>query len=150
MTLTDRKPSPSASVSCPVDVTHGASQIEKEYRFHPSRKWRFDYAIPKYKIAIEIQGGIWTMGRHVRGVGYLSDMEKFNEAQLLGWIVLMVTPQQMKEKIYTILERALEVRGIEKESGKGTSRILYELFAQNHCPQRRPKIQKIRSKWGRA
>lgn len=61
---------------------------EKEYKFHPSRLWRFDYANPKYKIAIEIEGGLFIQGRHIRGKGYINDMIKYNEAQKLGWKLL--------------------------------------------------------------
>lgn len=66
----------------------------KEYRFHPTRQWRFDYAIPDLRIAIEIDGGIWINGRHNRASGYLGDMEKFNAAATLGWVVLKFTPQE--------------------------------------------------------
>lgn len=66
-----------------------------EYRFHPTRKWRFDYAIVPLRIAIEIDGGVWSRGRHVRPQGYLRDMEKFNAAAALGWVVLKFTPQQL-------------------------------------------------------
>jgi len=65
-----------------------------EYKFHPARKWRFDYAIPKYMIAIEVEGGVWNNGRHTRGAGYIKDMEKYNEATILGWRILRYTPQQ--------------------------------------------------------
>ena len=64
----------------------------KEHKFHPTRKWRFDYAIPEHKIAIEIDGGVWTQGRHTRPQGYLNDMEKFNAAAAMGWVVLKFTP----------------------------------------------------------
>ena len=66
----------------------------REYKFHPVRKWRFDYAIPQYKIAIEIDGGVWNYGRHNRAAGYMADMEKFNAAAQMGWLVLKFTPQQ--------------------------------------------------------
>lgn len=66
-----------------------------EHRFHKTRKWRFDIAWPEQKVAIEVQGGIWTRGRHSRGKGQLNDMHKFNEAQVFGWIVLLVTPQEL-------------------------------------------------------
>lgn len=58
-----------------------------EHKFHPSRKWRFDLAWPDLKIAVEIEGGIWNQGRHTRGVGFLADMIKYNEATRLGWRV---------------------------------------------------------------
>lgn len=66
----------------------------REYRFHPDRLWRFDYAIPDLRIAIEIDGGIWINGRHNRASGYIGDMEKFNAAATLGWVVLKFTPQE--------------------------------------------------------
>lgn len=67
----------------------------KEYKFHPERRWRFDFAIPQYKIAIEVEGGIWTRGRHTRPKGFLSDMEKYNMATLMGWRVFRTTPRDL-------------------------------------------------------
>lgn len=59
-----------------------------EHRFHPSRRWRFDWAWPERKIAVEIDGGIWIQGRHNRASGYLADLEKLNAAAEMGWRVL--------------------------------------------------------------
>lgn len=67
-------------------------EMVKELQFHPTRRWRFDYAIPTFRIALEVEGGIWTGGRHVRGKGFLGDMDKYNTAALMGWCVLRVTP----------------------------------------------------------
>lgn len=74
-----------------------------ELKFHPTRKWRFDFAwrTEKYKegaIAVEIEGGIWNYGGHVRGSGFLRDAEKYNEATRLGWRIYRFTPQQMETK----------------------------------------------------
>jgi len=66
-----------------------------EFRFHPDRKWRFDFVFPPYKVAIEVDGAIWTQGRHSRGSGIKGDMEKFNAAACLGWRILRVTPQEL-------------------------------------------------------
>jgi very-short-patch-repair endonuclease len=66
-----------------------------EYRFHPVRRWRFDYCIPALKIAIEQEGGVWSNGRHTRGSGYVKDLEKYNQAAALGYTVLRFTPQQL-------------------------------------------------------
>lgn len=63
-----------------------------EYRFHKTRKWRFDYAWPAYKVALEIEGGVWSGGRHTRGKGFLGDMEKYNAAAVAGWTVIRCTP----------------------------------------------------------
>jgi len=68
---------------------------EAEYKFHETRKWRFDYAFPRFKVAIEVEGGVWTGGRHTRGSGFVKDMEKYNEAAKLGWRILRFTPSDL-------------------------------------------------------
>ena len=80
----------------------------REYRFYPSRMWRFDYAIPSLRIAIEIDGGIWIQGRHNRPSGYVGDMEKFNAAATLGWVVLKFTPQeQYSRKAFDLIAQTI-------------------------------------------
>ena len=75
---------------------------EKEHRFNPNRRWRFDYAFIKYKIAIEVEGGVWIRGRHSRGKGMIADMEKYNWAVVNGWRVLRYTPQSLLNSIQDI------------------------------------------------
>jgi hypothetical protein len=75
----------------------GIREPEKEFKFHPTRKWRFDYCWPDLRVAVEIEGGIWTRGRHTRGAGALGDMEKYNEAARMGWRVFRFTPDQLKK-----------------------------------------------------
>lgn len=67
----------------------------KELKFHPTRKWRFDYAIPAHKIAVEVEGGVWTGGRHTSPKGFLNDIEKYNTATLMGWRVFRTTPDEL-------------------------------------------------------
>jgi hypothetical protein len=76
--------------------------FEPEYKFCEQRDWRFDYCLeadtpnqPNDLIAIEIEGGIWTQGRHVRGQGFLDDLEKYNHAAIQGFIVLRFSTQQV-------------------------------------------------------
>lgn len=66
-----------------------------EYPFHPERRWRFDYAWPDQKIAIEVEGGIWTGGRHTSQGGFIGDMEKYTEAAVMGWCVIRITPKAL-------------------------------------------------------
>lgn len=70
----------------------------KEMRFHPKRMWRFDYAIPEHRIAIEVEGGVWTGGRHTRPKGFLGDIEKYNTATVMGWRLLRTTPEELVSK----------------------------------------------------
>jgi hypothetical protein len=72
---------------------------EAEYQFAPPRKWRFDFAWPDQKVALEVDGGIWIKGggRHTRGSGWLKDTEKLNTAASLGWRLLRTTPSGLHD-----------------------------------------------------
>jgi very-short-patch-repair endonuclease len=69
---------------------------KREHRFHPVRKWRFDFAWPAQMLAVEIEGGLFVAGRHSRGLGQLADMEKVATAMLMGWRVLRVGDKHVK------------------------------------------------------
>lgn len=62
----------------------------REYRFHPSRKWRYDFAWPDIKLAVELHGG-GQRGRHSTIAGMTADCDKHNTAVSLGWRVLTFT-----------------------------------------------------------
>lgn len=59
------------------------------------RRWRFDLAFESLQLAIEVDGGLFSGGRHSRGAGIVKDNEKINAATLLGWRVLRVSTQQV-------------------------------------------------------
>lgn len=93
------------TVICKTDLR---VECVKEYKFHPVRKWRFDYAIPKHKIALEVEGGVWTGGRHTSSTGFLKDMEKYNTATSMGWRVFRTTPNDLyKSKTLNMLKNAI-------------------------------------------
>jgi hypothetical protein len=50
----------------------------KEYKFCKERKWKIDYYLPDLNAAIEVEGGVWSGGRHVNPKGFLNDIEKYN------------------------------------------------------------------------
>ena len=64
----------------------------REFRFHKTRKWRLDYAWPATRVAVEIEGGIWTGGRHTSPQGFSKDMEKYNALAEAGWVLLRYPP----------------------------------------------------------
>ena len=70
--------------------------FEQEYRFHTKRKWRADFWIIGTKILVEVEGGIWSGGRHTRGKGYIGDMEKYNAAARMGFTVFRSSTAQVK------------------------------------------------------
>jgi len=88
----------------------GIPEPMEEHRFHPVRKWRFDYSFVDVKIAVEIEGAAWVQGRHTRGSGFVKDVEKYNAAIELGWTLLRYQPglvdyQQIK-RVYDKLKEA--------------------------------------------
>lgn len=70
-----------------------------EHRFDATRRWRFDLAWPERTLAVEVNGGVFMAGRHSRGAGLRNDYEKLNAAQLLGWRVLQVLPEQITDGV---------------------------------------------------
>jgi len=70
----------------------------RQYKFYPNRQWHSDFAWtnPDIMLIVEVEGGVFSKGRHVRPVGFTNDCSKYNEALLLGWRVLRVTTAQVK------------------------------------------------------
>jgi very-short-patch-repair endonuclease len=69
--------------------------LEKEFRFHDTRRWRADFAHLASRTLIEIEGGIYINGRHNRGAGFAADLEKYLEASLAGWRVIRLGPNEI-------------------------------------------------------
>ena len=87
----------------------GLPMPEREYRFAPPRRWRFDFAWPERMVACEVEGGTWARGRHVQAAGYEADCEKYNEAVLCGWQVIRFTGSMVDDgRAVGVLERALQ------------------------------------------
>lgn len=86
-------------------------EVVKEHMFHWTRKWRFDYAIPDLKVAIEIDGAVWDYGRHNRPQGYINDMEKLNTAASMGWLVLrFTTDDRLKASTLALIKDTINLR----------------------------------------
>lgn len=66
-----------------------------EFKFCPTRRWRADFGFPAQMMLVEIEGGIWTNGRHNRGSGFEADCEKYNHASLMGYRVFRFTPKMV-------------------------------------------------------
>ena len=92
-------------------VTQGIPKPDTEHKFHPTRRWRFDYAWHEQRIALEVEGGVWVGGRHTSGAGFVKDMEKYNEAACLGWRIIRCQPKQLcTTATLDTLQRALQCR----------------------------------------
>jgi hypothetical protein len=72
----------------------GLPAPEREVSFHPTRRWRFDAAWAEQQIAIEYQGGVfYRQASHSSIAGITRDYEKFTEASILGWKLIIVTAE---------------------------------------------------------
>ncbi|MDE0005597.1 MAG: hypothetical protein OXQ29_23145 [Rhodospirillaceae bacterium] len=86
----------------------GIPPYVREYRFHPTRKWRFDFAWPERRVAVEIEGIKYgDVGRHQHGAGFVADCEKYEAALRLGLQVYRIPGPWIttwrKEVIETLL-----------------------------------------------
>ena len=88
----------------------GLPEPEREYRFAPPRRYRADFAYPEKMLLIEVEGGVWTQGRHSRGAGYSKDVEKYNLATVNGWHLLRFTGDMIKSGMaVSTIEQMLKV-----------------------------------------
>ena len=81
---------------------------ETEHRFHPPRRWRADYAWPKKKLIVELEGGVFTNGRHVRPLGFIGDCDKYNQMSLDGWTLLRYTVEHINKRPREVANQILE------------------------------------------
>ena len=90
------------------------AELVAEHRFHPPRLWRFDFAFPAAKLAVEIEG----RGRHQTVVGVRNDCEKYNTALLDGWRVLRfpATDKKMAREWVDTVKAALCGAGADEKT----------------------------------
>ena len=88
--LTDL-PEPTREYRFVREIVGDGPGIRKRIKDAGLQDWRFDFAWVDERCAVEMDGGIWTQGAHVRGSHYESDRKKYNAAQVNGWIVLTFT-----------------------------------------------------------
>lgn len=67
-------------------------EMVREHVFMLTRKYRFDFAFPVPRVAVEIEG----QGRHQTYVGFRADAEKYNHATLHGWRLLRFVAAEKK------------------------------------------------------
>ncbi len=87
--------------------------LECEFTFHPTRRWRADFAHIESRTLIEIEGGIWIQGRHNRPQGFAADAEKYLEAALAGWRVLRLTELQITAPIIERIISFVRTTGVK-------------------------------------
>lgn len=75
---------------------HGLKGVP-EFKFHPTRRWRIDYYFEgRVKIGLEVEGSVFTLGRHTRPQGFMADIEKYNQFSLYNIFLVRTTPSDVK------------------------------------------------------
>jgi very-short-patch-repair endonuclease len=80
-----------------------------QYRFAAPRRWRFDFAWIDQKLAVEVEGGIYSQGRHIRPQGYIEDIEKYNVALMLKWRIYRVTGPMLQNDPATMIDNIIQL-----------------------------------------
>lgn len=91
-------------------VKMGLPEPTPEYRFHPVRKWRIDYYFEANgrRVGLEVEGGVWSGGRHTRGAGFVRDMEKYNAATAAGIQIIRCVPGDLlKTETFELVKKTL-------------------------------------------
>lgn len=77
---------------------HPDIELEREVCGIPGRRFRYDFACSKAKVAVEIMGGVWgRKSAHNSGTGIERDHEKQCLGALAGWVVFPVTERTMTD-----------------------------------------------------
>lgn len=81
----------------------GLPEPNRQFKFHPKRRWRADfgwnceYNGRKVRLIAEVEGGIFIGGRHTHPIGFTKDVEKYDEAEILGYKVIRVTSGMVRD-----------------------------------------------------
>lgn len=71
-------------------------RVAAEYKFKGSRRYKFDYYLSQFRVAIEIEGGIYLKkSGHNTSSGILRDIEKYNLALLEDIVVYRIAHHEI-------------------------------------------------------
>lgn len=102
----------------------GLPRPTPEVQFHPTRKWRCDFCWIAERVVMEVDGGIFTNGRHTRGSGWIKDAEKRRELAAMGYLLIPVSPDEVAAGAWVdparrALRSRLEYFGASSSVAKG-------------------------------
>jgi hypothetical protein len=98
----------------------GGPELVEEFMFHPTRRWRADFAHLESKLLIEIEGGAYG-GRHTRGRGFVEDLDKYATAWLHGYTVLRIGAHQVRGDVIRAVIGRLRGAGAAENSPESQS-----------------------------
>lgn len=103
----------SAEILLAAQLEQAGIPFEREYRFHPTRKFRADFAVGKTlawigdvhspapagiePILVEVDGATWTLGRHNHPTSIAKEYERTAAAAILGFRMIRATTEQVED-----------------------------------------------------
>ena len=105
---------------------------KRECRFHPTRKWRFDFAWERERVAVEMEGGVFVGGGHTRGRQYTMNCQKYNAATVAGWRVLRYTVADVQERPVQMIEEITALLAEGRQAEVETQSDLFETTNPGH------------------
>ena len=88
--------------------THDVLGMKLGHRYWRGRAWRCDFAWPDRRLIVEVEGGVYTQGRHVRPSGFTKDLEKYNALTEAGWKVLRFSRREVTSgEALNVIQRVL-------------------------------------------
>lgn len=82
---------------CAPPLECGACEGEAAvHEYEKPRDWRCDFVWPSLRLIVEVEGGVWTQGRHTRGSGFTKDTIKYNALVNAGWNLQRFTGEQVR------------------------------------------------------
>lgn len=111
----------------------GLPAPDREIVFALPRKWRWDFAFERERVAVEYQGGIFSKGKsgHSNVSGLRRDYEKFTEGALRGWLIVLIDAASVQSgKALEWVERALRLRAGRADE----TAFSWKTFHEIRCP----------------
>jgi len=103
------------------DELYPEIELATEVKLIPKRRFRYDYVHYDSKVVIEVNGGNWTHGRHTRPANLLSEYEKLNLAQNLGFNVFILTGEMITADWLNLIATTIKMKSLYQSELKGYS-----------------------------
>jgi len=130
-------PQPEGEYKFARDIVGHGPGIRKRLREAGLQDWRFDFAWPAQKVAVEIEGGIWVRGAHIRGEHFESDARKYNAAQTSGWSVYRFTGGMLDRDPAGCIDQVIAALGGECAECEYWGKCQDDPQRLDYCPRMR-------------
>lgn len=95
------------------NANHPELDLWMQHKFDEKRKFLLDFADPRTRVGVEVQGGIWMRhGAHNTGRAIQRDCEKQFLALKQGWVIFWLTEDMIDSEHLSVIANTI----IERKS----------------------------------